>query len=448
MSDFVFLSPYWLIASLPWFAFIVWLSKRASSHTLIAPHLAKVMGVQAKKSHSGWLSIMALSGLIAIVALAGPSFKTQELPSYANSSARVLVMDMSMSMYANDIKPNRLTQARYKAIDLLENWKEGSTGLVAYAGDAYQISPMTSDSQTITNLLPNLSPELMPYPGADASKGIELAINMMTNTGLATGDIVLITDDIDDTERSAIETLLKGTDWRLSILGVGTRSGAPIQLNDGTLMTHTNGQPVVAKSNFDNMRALASTLNGQFIPVQVTNSDVERITQITSALDGANAQDSSHKIAERVNQGFWLLPLLIIPALLLFRRGVFLSVLLLGLPLISPKPAFASPWINNDQQAKQLFDQGKFADAAEQFTDQQWKGISQYQNQNYSDAIETLKNEQSLDGRYNLANAYAQNGQLDEAAEIYQEILKQDPQHQDAKQNLEVVKQAQQQQQQ
>lgn len=95
--------------------------------------------------------------------MAGPSWQSAERPSVQNSAARVLIMDMSRSMYATDLAPNRLTQARYKALDLLKGWQEGSTGLVAYAADAYVVSPLTSDSATLANLLPNLSPDIMPY---------------------------------------------------------------------------------------------------------------------------------------------------------------------------------------------------------------------------------------------------------------------------------------------
>ncbi|MEZ8100454.1 VWA domain-containing protein, partial [Vibrio bivalvicida] len=443
MSSFLFLYPQWLIATLPWMGLIYWLTRRNRSQTLIAPHLAKAMGLQVTQTSKIALNLMAVCGLITIVALAGPSFSKQERPSFVNTSARVVVMDMSMSMYATDIKPNRLTQAKYKVSDLLENWQEGSTGLVAYAGDAYRISPMTSDSLTIANQVPNLSPELMPYPGANAAAGVELAIQMMTNIGLAQGNIVLVADDIDDQERDDIQSLLSGTNWQLVLLGMGSRSGAPIKLSDGTLMTKASGQPVVAKSNFDNMRALASSLDGYFVPVQITNSDVEKITQLTSHIDSTGNMNKDQSVTEQINQGYWLLPLLIVPALLLFRRGILFSVALIFIPLLSPKPAMATPWLNQDQQAMQYFENKEYDKAAEQFSQQEWKGIAQYQAQNYEGAIKSLKGATSQEGRYNLANAYAQNGQLDEAENLYQSILNQDPSNQDAKHNLEVVRQAQ-----
>ena len=224
MSDFRFLYPEWLAMMLPLAIMVIWLIKRSRSKTLIAPHLAKAMGLSHNSSRNLSISIAVVTGVIAIVALAGPSFTASERPSFSNQSGRVLIMDMSMSMYATDIKPNRLTQAKYKASDLLKQWQEGSTGLIAYAVDAYTISPMTSDTHTILNLIPNLSPDLMPFKGANAAIAVEQAISMMKNTGLSQGDLVL-TDDIDD-QADNIETLLKGTKWRLTILGVGSQVGS------------------------------------------------------------------------------------------------------------------------------------------------------------------------------------------------------------------------------
>ncbi len=448
MSEFTFLYPLWLLGLIPWLMLLVWLSKRQKSQTLIAPHLAKAMGLQVKRSKSALLSIIAATGAITLIALAGPSFSSQERPSFANTSARVVVMDMSMSMYATDIKPNRLTQARYKVTDLLNSWQDGTTALVAYAGDAYVVSPMTSDTRTIANLIPSLSPEIMPYPGANAAKGVELAVEVMQNTGAGSGNIVLVTDDIDAKEKQDIESLLSGSNWRLTILGLGSRAGAPIQLQDGTLMTMDNGQPVVAKSDFAAMQSLASAVNGQFIPVQLTNRDVEQIVNLTSQVDGTSLNNKQHKIEERINQGFWLLPLLLIPALLMFRKGIFFSALLLILPLTKPTPAQASPWLTQNQQAMQQYNAGEYEQAAEQFNDPRWKGIAQYQAGDYQAAIDSLQSDTSLEGKYNLANAFAQAQNFDKAIELYQQVLEQNPQHQDAKANLEVVKQAQQQQQQ
>ncbi|MHC6529385.1 vWA domain-containing protein [Vibrio proteolyticus] len=448
MSDFTFLYPFWLLALAPLAVLLAWLGIRSRSQTLIAPHLAKAMGLSGNQRSKSALLVIALCWLIAVVALAGPSLRTTERPSFKNASARVLVMDMSMSMYATDIKPNRLTQLKYKATDLLHRWQEGSTGLVAYAGDAYTVSPMTEDTRTITNLIPNLTPELMPYPGADAASGVQLAIAMMKNTGLESGDIVLMTDDLDIQERSSIASLLSGTQWKLSILGVGTRAGAPIQLSDGSLLQTESGTTVVAKANFTNMQKLAKQTDGFFTPVQLDSSDINAIAARTQEVSTTADKNTTHQVKDKVNDGFWLVLFLLVPAALMFRRGLVFSLALLSVPWLTPTSVQASPWLNQEQTAMRLYQAEDYSNAAQAFSSPEWKGVAQYNAGDFEGAIESLKNVPGTRGKYNLANAYAQQRDFDMAIELYEDVLKHDPSNQDAQHNLDVVKNAKQQQQQ
>ncbi|MGL6026774.1 MAG: VWA domain-containing protein, partial [Vibrio sp.] len=231
MSPLIFLYPHWLWLLIPLGMFALWLGLHRPPRGLIAAHLAPALGVttHSRRRQAG---LLALAWLIATLALAGPSWQTATRPSMQNSAARVLIMDMSHSMYATDLQPNRLTQARYKALDLLQGWSEGSTGLIAYAADAYIVSPLTSDSATLASLVPSLSPDIMPYQGADAAAAIQLAITMMQQAGHARGDLILLADDLSPTERTKITPILQGSPWRLILLAIGTPSGAPITLSD------------------------------------------------------------------------------------------------------------------------------------------------------------------------------------------------------------------------
>ncbi|WP_338405547.1 VWA domain-containing protein [Vibrio hannami] len=285
MADFVFLYPLWLLALVPLAGVLYWYSKRQASSGLIASHIAVKLGLKQRKQTKSVTYILASCWLLMTIALAGPSFEKAPLPSYSSDSARMLVLDMSRSMYANDIKPNRLTHVRYKAMDLLPFWKEGSTGLIAYAGDAYTISPLTSDSATLKNLIANLSPEIMPYPGAQADAAVKLAIDTFKQSGFSKGEIILITDDIDDQEKDVLLNLINSGDWKVSILGVGTRDGAPIRLADGIMLTNNAGSPVVAKPDFDNMKEVAKASDGLFATIQNNNSDVEAIGKYTSKIN-------------------------------------------------------------------------------------------------------------------------------------------------------------------
>ena len=445
MSNFVFLTPYWLLAIIPLAAFLLWLRLRNQQQTLIAPHLAKAMGLGSQAKQSTILSVLSLAWLLACIALAGPSFQKQARPTYSNGSARVLVMDMSMSQYATDVSPNRLTQERYKALDLLNGWHDGYTGLVAFAAGAYTVSPMTSDASTIKNLVPNLSPEIMPAPGSNVVAGVKKAITMMENAGMAKGDIVLLTDDIDSDQSSQIKSLLSGTHWHLSVLAMGTESGAPIQLTDGSLMKNGQGDTIVAKIDFDTMRALTQSVNGVFVPYRGDGKDVDTILANTQAVKAVKGKNGTRTVTERINNGYWLVFIIMIPALLLFRRGVIFIFALVTLPvLMMPQQAEAAPFLNQNQQAYQAFKNKEYKQAASLFTDPKWQGIAKYKAGDYPGAIDSLSQVKhpDEDTQYNLANAYAQAQQLDKAEQLYKQILAHNPTNKDAKHNLQIVEQA------
>ncbi|MFA0412262.1 VWA domain-containing protein, partial [Vibrio renipiscarius] len=448
MSNFLFLYPMWLIGILPWVAMSLWLYKRQHTQSLIAPHLVKALGIQAKQASTLKCTCIALFGMVAFVALAGPSWQQVEKPTFTSSNARVLVLDMSLSMYANDIQPNRLSQLRYKAMDLLKQWQEGSTGLVVYSGDAYLVSPLTRDTNTLVSLIPHLSPAIMPFQGANAISGVNVAIETLRNAGLNQGDIIVFSDDIDETEMNGIIALTEDSPWRLTLLGVGTAAGAPIQLPDGQWLTSATGKTVIAKTNFDSMADVARLGGGIFSAIQPNNSDIQAIAAFTNNLNQTEKSADSNRLSDHLNGGYWLTLLLVIPTLLMFRRGGLLA-LLISLPMVMPSaPAQANPFFTADQQAYQQYEQEEYQHAASQFNDPRWKGIAQYQAGDFDSAIKTFEGLEDIGSQYNLANAYAQAERYEEAIAQYQKVLDEDPDNIDAKGSLEIVRRAQQQQQQ
>ncbi|MFB9136562.1 vWA domain-containing protein, partial [Vibrio olivae] len=442
MFEFTFLYPWALISLIPLALVVLWIKLRPRQHSLIAPHIAKAIGIENRQHQSQLLSGITLFWLLATLALAGPSWEHAKRPSYQSGQARVLVMDMSLSMYATDLKPNRLTQARYKAMDLLKQWREGSTGLIAYAADAYTISPLTSDTQTIVNQIPNLSPDIMPYPGANAGQGVKLAIEMLKNAGLERGDIVLMTDDLDSQEVNDIQQLLSNERWQLSILGVGTESGAPIVQQDGSLLKDNHNSTVIAKANFANMGHLAQSVNGIFVPIQLDSKDINTITHFTQHLSTHAKKNQDQSVDDVVNNGYWLVLLLLLPALGLFRRGLIFTLIWLALPLTTPNQAQASAWKNQDQQGYELFNAKQYKQAEQTFKNPEWKGIAQYKAGEFEKAIESLQGIDTPRAQYNLGNAYAQAKQFQKAIDSYKHALKTQPNNQDAQHNLEIVKKA------
>ena len=102
---------------------------------------------------------------------------------------------------------------------------------------------------------------------------------------------------------------------------------APIQLSDGTLLKSESGHTVVAKSNFANMAKLARTSKA-YSSYQLNNSDIEAISRLTNEVEATSKLNQAKQIMDRVNNGIWLVPLLLIPALIMFRRGVVFHLLI------------------------------------------------------------------------------------------------------------------------
>ncbi|HAY94913.1 VWA domain-containing protein, partial [Shewanella sp.] len=323
-----FIRPEWLLALVPLALALLSLWRQHESHSAwnryIAPHLAKILVTQGNKKSRRPLHLLALTWLIATLALAGPAVNKQSLPVFAAEQGRVLVMDMSVSMFATDLAPNRLTQAKFRATDLLRNLKEGETGLVAFAGDAFTISPLTRDTGTLLNLLPTLSPEIMPVRGSNLAAGLTQAKTLLAQGGHIRGDIILMTDGITTAQFDEANSALNGTQYRLAVVTFGTSQGAPIRLPDGQLQRDSSNEVVVASTDFALLQKLAANNKGVLIQNRTDGNDLAQLQQWLSDAGDAKATDLDGETWQDL--GPYLALLLLLPALFSFRQGIVASV--------------------------------------------------------------------------------------------------------------------------
>ncbi|WP_412514510.1 VWA domain-containing protein [Shewanella indica] len=436
-----FIRPEWLWALVPLALLLVLQSRRQTGQSdwdrYIAPHLAPLLLTQGSKSRQNRLPWLGLAWLVAVLALSGPALYKNPLPVFASSTGRVLVMDMSLSMYATDAAPNRLTQARFRATDLLGQLNEGETALLAYAGDAFVISPLTRDRNTLLNLLPTLSPAIMPVRGSNLTAALEKAKELLSQGGHLQGDIILMTDGVGSRQLNAARQAIEGSHYRLGILAIGSSQGAPIRLPDGQLLKDSRNEVVVPATDFGMLSELASAGNGILVPYSNDGKDLQTLVQWLATSSDATETDLAGDTW--VDLGPYLAFLLLLPLLLSFRSGlpVLLLPLSLGL-LVSPSSqasGFDDLWQTRDQQGMQAFKQEDFATAADKFIDPAWQGSARYRAGDYQGALQAFEQDGSATGLYNQGNALMQLGQFEEAAKRYQEALKKDPQMQDAAAN-------------
>lgn len=445
LTQFHFLRPWWLLALIPFIGgmWTLWRSnvKQARwSQVCDAELLPYLLHANANQVHLGQREVLGAVVVLAIIALAGPTMERIQVPAFSNAAALVIVLDLSHSMDAKDITPSRLLRARYKIADILKQRKDGQTALVVYAGEAFTVTPLTTDTETINNQLSALQTDIMPSQGSDTGLALQRAMMLLKQAGSPLGQIILVTDGIDDAAFAIAQTL---GDVHLSVLGIGTVEGAPIPLAEGGFLKDAQGSIVIPKLDIAQLAKLANTGHGSYQTSTANDEDIQQLMRaINRSMTDVDSKNTTLQLAQWSDLGPWLAVLIVPFAAILFRKGVLVFALLCFLPM--PKTSYALTWQDvwqtPDQQAQQAYKQQDYAKAAELFVDPKWKSAAYYQAGEYAKAAELgLKSDSDSADFYNQANALAQAGKLQEAVAGYEHALKLNPNNADAKYNKEIV---------
>lgn len=445
-ADFHFLRPLWLLALIPYGAIGILLLRQrlgkrnwsAVCDAVLLPYLLQDKpGVKKRVFYAAGTTAAGL----AILALAGPAWERLPAPVFRNDSALVIALDLSRSMEAQDVKPNRLIRARYKIADILGQRKDGQTALVVYAGEAFTVTPLTTDTETIASQLEALTPAIMPVQGSNTAAALAAAVNLFRQAGLQRGQIILVTDGVDPDQTLASAKALKP--YILSVLAVGTAEGAPIPLSEGGFLKQ-HESIVLSRLDAPALKKIAQAGGGIYTPMTADDTDIQRLMALTDRPSSPQQQGNSDIMLEQwADRGPWLALPIVPLALLLFRRGILGLVFALLLPLPKTGQAFEwhDLWYSRDVRAQQAFNDGRFDQAAQLFDDPAWKAAAQYRAGRYEDALKTLRNGKAPDP-YNLGNALAQSGRLPEAVKAYEDALARDPGNKDAAYNKKIVEEA------
>ena len=448
IDQFHFLRPAWLLALIV-LALVLWLLRRRGYESgnwravIDARLLPYVLSADGAGSANRLPLILAVVATLAIIALAGPTWEKRQQSMYQQRSALVVALDLSRSMDATDIRPTRLTRARHKIADILNLRAEGQSALVVYAADAFAVTPLTSDVETILALLPDLETGLMPAQGTRADRALERALELFENSSVHRGDVLLVTDGISDLEVQRIETLLEmHPGQRVSVLAIGTTDGGPVPLKNGDFLKDPQGAIVITRLKAENMRHIANLGSGAFVTISPDDIDINTLNHtIESGLDDSAAQLSDRSADLWRELGPALLLFALPLAALAFRRGLIwlAPIYLLVLPPDAEAFDWQSLWYNNDQQALQLYQKGQHQQAAELFGDEAWQATAKYRVGDYSAAAEGWQGQEGQVAAYNYANALALQGRYEDALAAYDRLLGRSPDHQDARFNRQAI---------
>lgn len=306
LDNFHFLRPWWLLGLIP--LALGWLMQWRRRHTqsrwdgIIAPDLLKHLLISGSESRTFSPQHLALLlGLIAVVAAAGPSWRQASDALFKDEAALVIALDVSATMETTDVQPSRLERAKQKISDLLAVRGVAPTSLIAYAGSAHTVIPLTDDPSIVDNLLAAITPRIMPVSGQQPTTALPLASALLDPLP-APGTFLLITDNATDADIAAYQTFFGNRRDQLLVWGIGTPDG---------------GAPFGESA----LRSLASAGGGSYQSLSLDDDDARRVARLTRSHLVATVNEFS----PWVDDGYYL----VIPMAALiafwFRRGWSIS---------------------------------------------------------------------------------------------------------------------------
>lgn len=420
-QDFHFLRPWWLLGLIIPAAVYVFTYKNSQIQSawqkvcdknLLDYLLIKNNGTKGYKASVS----AALITLFLVMALAGPTWLKKENPALSVENPVMILLNMSGEMWNKDVSPSRIERAKYVIKDLTKSLKNTESGLIVYSKEPFMITPLTEDTSLIDNIMSALQLDIMPQDGDRLDRAIELAVSRMQKTGLPHGNLIVITSNV-------------GERFDAALTGASQASDAGFDVNIVNISKTTN----------DKLQMVADKGNGLYLNYQQSLAPlIQKINDITAK----EIKQSKNMQTVWEDMGWYLLWLPALLFLFSFRRGAF--IIILGC-FFNIYTAEASWFLNDNQEALHDFEKQNYAEAAEKFTDTQWKGAAAYKNGDYEAAYENFLQKTDATALYNQGNALAKGGKIAEAIKKYEEALQKQPDFADAKFNLEYLKKQQQQ---
>ncbi|MBP3545662.1 MAG: tetratricopeptide repeat protein [Alphaproteobacteria bacterium] len=421
INNFHFLRPWFLVLLIiPLFAYRHFFSnlKNISAWENVCDkkllNFLLIRGSSQQRSFIGYLAIIGL--FFAVLSLSGPTWQKKNMPSFAPENPVMILLNLSSDMENTDITPNRLARAKYGISDLVKELKT-QTGLIVYTNEPFLISPITEDNNIIINLLPAIGRNIMPENGDKLNRAIDMAVERLKQGGYSKGNIVIFTADAGQEFNAALDSASKSFSDGYDVNVIAVRTSENEKLN---LIASKGGGMILNIA--DNMNPLIDEINNQ-ISAELKKTENEREVW--------------------KDNGYYLLFIPLFCALYFFRKGILTIVLW----LVMTSTASAGFFTNANQDGAKAFSEGNYAQAADSFSNTKWKATAFYRQGDFENASKFFAKNTDVESMYNLGNALAKGGKIEEAIKKYEEVLKISPEHEDAKFNLEYLKQQQQEQQ-
>lgn len=424
LENFHFLRPWLLLLLVIPFGFLGYMLsggvKNSNWEKVCDSALLSYLLIRGKDNGRRLSGFLFWLGLVTgIIAAAGPSWKEKAMPALAMQNPVMVLLNMSSDMEQNDITPSRLSRAKIEIAEMLGQLPDIESGLIVYSDEPFVISPLSKDPALIVNLLEAVNPDIMPVNGDRPDRAIELAAERIRAAGFSSGNIVLFAAEGGIDGASALKAAEQAVAENIRVSAMDISSGGSVSLQE-----------------------LARTGGGQYEKVSAVSAD--RLASFIRANLSQVSGEDKNAASGWEDSGYYLMFVSMLCFLLMFRRGI-LSVAIFA---FFAADASAGVWLSDAYEAHRLFDGGRYEEAAGKFDDPSWKGAAFYRAGDFEAAAEAFAEASGTESVYNHANALAKSGKIEEAIAGYEAVLQQQPEHEDAKFNLEYLKQQQNQQQQ
>jgi Ca-activated chloride channel homolog len=449
---------FYLLFILPVIIFLIlfeYRKKRAGLKLFADPDLLPALTAPIKRGiifFKGFFLVIAV--FFIILACAGPrwGFHLQEVQRRGVDI--VFLLDVSASMQAEDVKPDRLERAKREITDFLKIAAGDRIGLVLFAGDAFVQCPLTLDYDAIAMFLGSVGVDTLPVPGTDMGKGIKTALNAFDFKSAIDKVIVMITDGEDNEGRGLQQTdkaIDKGV--KIFVYGIGEPSGAPIPDETGGFKKDKSGNLILSKLNEKDLRSIAEAADGRYVRSVTGDLDLDRLyfEGIKIKTEAKELESGKIKIfEERFYIFIWIaFVFLIMESLIGLKQGrAKLFSIMAALVICCGNRVWAN------ENPEELYRQGHYQKAEQAFIKKDMdhpkdvrnrynRGCASFQNANYEGASAAFRSalkrtddkQISFSSAYNLGNSLFKQGDFQGAAQAFKQAIKINPGDEDSKYN-------------
>jgi tetratricopeptide (TPR) repeat protein len=427
----------------------------------------------AKRAIKNTLGLVALG--FVIVAAANPQVGTRLEEVKREGIDLFVALDVSLSMKAEDIRPNRLEKAKRDVSALLNKLQGDRVGLIVFAGDAFVQFPLTSDYSAADLFISAVDVDAVPTPGTMIASAIELVLKSFPED-LPTEKVLIIVSDGEDTEGDLDAAIKKATSAGVKVftVGMGTVTGGPIPLYDASgnrvdYKRDRRGSIVISKLEETTLRQLASPTGGSYRRATSGGNEIDEIYEELLSLERVAFDAKQVTGYESMYQYPLALAILflILDVLLSEKRGTLLRLLRRLIPAVAvlavlvmvPVPMSAQTHRSLIGSGNDAYEKNQYPDAETQYKKAFQKypdsriarfnmGNAYYKQRRFDEANQifgeyAMSSENPMDASmasYNLGNSLFQTGKFDESIEAYKQALRLNPHDEDARYNLELAR--------